>query len=206
VLGPRQDLEQLIASQPEDLPKRLLAVARTLVPAPPQAGLVGTVDGVKPRAAVDGASGLIWVIPEMDGYSQEFTVSGYQLQNWSFCNRHGAAQQGRVVTPLIFKKTGDTYQLTGIGTTRTNAGTGAQTFPFEPVAGTAEVGEDHYFGFFTGDRDGKPNAGVIEYDEAPDARMTILIGDSPKLQVGAAYRLQAEYPRRYSVQAVAKKR
>jgi hypothetical protein len=110
---------------------------------------------------------------------------------------------------LIFRQDGEKYLLTGIGRTRTNAGSGLQTFEFEPVQGTNEIGDGCYFGWHDGSLDGPANAGVVEFEDAPDGRMTILTGDGQlggqRLQLGAGYRLQSEYHRRYSIMAEAKK-
>lgn len=209
-LGPRAVPEELAASQPDGVPKQLLTAARLLLPAPPQAGLVGNLDGLKSRQTVDSASGLIWLVAELDGYEQGFTGPGYELQTWSFYNNNGAAQKDRVATPLLFQKQGAGFQLIGIGTPRTNAGTGVQTFAFEPIAGTAVIGEDCFFGWYDGHAEGVPNAGVVEFEDAPDARMTILTADGQlggqKLAAGATYREQSEYRRRYSIMATAKKK
>ena len=195
---------------PEGVQRQLVAAARALVPAPPTPGIVGTVEGLKSRATSDSASGLIWLVAEMNGYEQEFVMDGYQLQTWSFFNDNGAAQKGLAITPLVFKKEGDNYKLTGVGTTRTNAGTGLQTFPFEPVEGTADVGEDSFFGWHTGDGRGRTNRGVVEFQDAPDCRMVILTAtgamEGQRLKIGANYRLQSQFPRRYSVMAVAKEK
>ncbi len=209
-LGPRDATEQLEADLPEGIQKQLIAAARTFLPTPPQPGLVGTADVVKSRRVVDSAVGLIWIVAEMSGYEQEFTDGGYRLRTWSFFNDNGDAQQGRVVTPLIFQKQGDKYRLTGIGQTRTNAGTGAQTFSFETAEGTDTVGEGHFFGWHTGNLKGSLNPGVIEYEDAPDALMTILTADGQMvgqtLKIGEMYRLQSQFRRQYSVMAASKKR
>ena len=207
-LGPRDATEQLQQKTPEGVQKQLVAAARALVPAPPTPGIVGNLEGLKSRATTDSAAGLIWVAAELGGYEQEFAAPGFQLKTWSFFNDNGAGQKDYVITPLLFKKEGERYKLTGVGTTRTNAGTGLQTFPFESVEGTDEVGDDYFFGWHTGDGKGKQNAGVVEFEDAPDCRMVILTGDGAmegqKLKVGAGYRLQSQYPRRYSIMATAK--
>lgn len=131
------------------------------------------------------------------------------LQTWSFFNDNGDKQHGRQLTPLLFRKQGETYELTGVGKPRANAGAGLQTFDFEPVAGTDQVGDGCYFGWYDGDAAGAPNAGVVEFEDAPDARMSILTGDGQmqgqRVEVGQAYRVQAEYRRQYSIMAVSKK-
>jgi dienelactone hydrolase len=208
-LGPRDLTDEREAAAPAGVRRQLLAAARTLVPTPPTPGLVGTLDELKSRATVDSASGLIWLVAEMSGYEQEFAGDGYRLQTWSFFNDNRDAQKGRSVTPLIFRKQGEGYELTGIGKARTNAGTGLQTFEFEPAAGTDVVGDGHYFGWYDGDAAGPPNAGVVEFGPAPDARMTILTGDGQmggqRVELGKSYRTQAEFPRQYSIMAVSKK-
>jgi len=209
VLGPRDVTEELEASMPEGIQKHLFSAARTLVPTPPKPGIVGNVDGLTSRQTADSASGLIWIVAEMDGYDQELTVSGYQLDAWSFFNDNGNSQKGRVITPLLFKKQDAKYELMGIGTTRTNAGTGAQSFPFELVQGSDVVDEGCFFGWHTGDLEGNYNPGVAEFQDSPDALMIILTADGQmsgqKLKVGATYRLQSQYRRRYSVMAASKK-
>jgi dienelactone hydrolase len=208
-LGPRDVTEELETNTPSGILKQLVAAARTLVPTPPQPGIVGSLDGLRSRRVVDTASGLIWIVAEMNGYDQEFAGSEYRLETWSFFNDNGGAQQGRRITPLVFKKEGDRYQLTGIGTTRTNAGTGVQTFEFEPVDGSALVGDGYFFGWHTGDREGHHNPGVAEFEDAPDSLMIILTADgqmgAQQLKIGASYRLQSQFRRRYSVMAVSKK-
>jgi hypothetical protein len=208
-LGPRDVSEELEAATPPGVRKHVIAAARTLVPTPPTPGLVGTPDVLKSRATVDSASGLIWLIAEMSGYDQELAGSGYRLTTWSFFNDNRDAQKGRAVTPLIFRKEGDGYLLTGVGKPRTNAGTGLQTFDFEPAAGTDEVGDGCYFGWYDGDAAGEPNAGVVEFEDAPDARMVILTADGQmggqRVQAGKPYRPQSEFRRQYSITAASKK-
>jgi hypothetical protein len=186
--------------------RQLFAAARALAPTPPTPGVVGAVDLVKSRSSVDSASGLIWLVAEMSGYEQEFAGDGYRLQTWSFFNGNRGVQQGRSVTPLIFHKHEAGFELTGVGTTRSNAGTGLQTFEFEVVAGSDMVGDGDYFGWYDGDSTSVPNAGVVEFDNAPDARMTILTSDGQmggqRIQLGQTYRLQSEFRRQYSIMAV----
>jgi len=210
VLGARGASEEREGSMPEGVAKQLIAAARAIMPAPPTPGVVGTKQGLKSRQTVDSAAGIVWVVGQMSGFEQEFVDEGYHLETWSFFNDNGEAQRGRVITPVIFKKEGDRYQLTGIGTTRTNTGEGLQTFPFEAVEGTDVVGEGYFFGWHTGDLTGRQNAGVVEFDNGPRDRMTILTLDGglegQKIAVGATYREQSSYPRTYSIQAVSKRK
>jgi hypothetical protein len=205
VVSPRETLVDRENRTPEGTTRQLLAAARAMLPAPPAPGLIGSPEGVKARALVDSASTLIWLVEIQGGVEQEFIDGGYRLATWTFFNGNGPRQQGRSVTPLIFKKEGRTaYRLTGIGRPRKNTGAGRQTYPFEPVAGSDGVGSGYYFGFYTGDPSGAGNAGVVEYDELlPQDRMTLLAGDEgPKISVGTIYREQTSYPRTYSIHAV----
>jgi dienelactone hydrolase len=196
---------EFIAGLPDGTVKQLISAAQPLLPVPPQPGTVGTVDGLRSRSAVDGAAGLICVVAEIAGGEQEFTGGPRTLQAWGFFNDDGNAAKGRTVTPLILKKQDSQYELVAIGTPRANAGTGAQSFAFEPVAGSALVGPGDYFGWYTGDLQGHPNAGVIEFDEAADALMILLTADGQMVdqvpRLGATYREQSRYRRCYSITA-----
>ncbi|NQT17319.1 MAG: dienelactone hydrolase family protein, partial [Planctomycetes bacterium] len=132
-LGPRGASEAREESEPDGVGKQLIAAARALMPAPPTPGMVGTEEGLQSRQVVDSAGGIVWVVSEIGGFEQEFVDDGYHLDTWSFFNDNGAAQQGRVITPVILRREGDRYKLTGIGATRTNTGEGLQTFAFEVV-------------------------------------------------------------------------
>lgn len=207
-LGPRGISPEREKSTPEGVQKQLLAAARTLMPAPPTPGMVGTKLGLRSRATVDSAVGLVWVVREMSGYGQEFVDGGYRLETWGFFNDNGPGEKGRVITPLIFKKEGDRYLLTAIGKTQTNAGTGLQSFPFDVLQGSDEVGDGYFFGWHTGEVAGKQNPGVVEFDDGPRDRMTILTLDgelaNQKVVVDQPYREQSSYPRTYSIQAISR--
>jgi hypothetical protein len=209
-LGLRDPIDERIARAPQGVPRQVLAVAQAILPAPPVPGIVGAPEDVRNRDVVDSAPGLVWVLDAVGGEEQEFCDGGYRLDTWSFFNDNGAAERGRAITPLVFKKEGDVYKLTAIGKTRANAGTGLQTFPFEPVQGSDRVGAGYFFGFYTGDPAGKPNAGVVEYSDDPQHRMIILTltggMDNQKLLVGQAYREQSHWPRAYSIQALSKRK
>jgi hypothetical protein len=205
VVSPREGLEDKEKATPEGVMKQLIAATRSLLPAPPVPGVIGSSELVKSRGVVDTADALVWLVEIQGGVEQEFIDGGYRLATWSFFNGNGPRQQGRQVTPLIFKKEGRAvYRLTGIGRTRTNTGAGRQIYPFEPVAGSEAVGSGYFFGFYTGDPAGAGNTGVVEFnDQFPQDRMTVLAGDEgPKVSVGKIYREQASYPRTYSIHAV----
>jgi hypothetical protein len=209
-LGLRDPVDERIARAPAGVRRQVLAVAQAILPAPPIPGIVGAREDLRNRDVVDSAPGIVWVLGAVGGEDQEFCDGGYRLDTWSFFNDNAAAERGRAITPLVFKKEGDGYKLTGIGKTRINAGSGLQSFPFEPSAGSDQVGAGYFFGFFTGDTSGKPNAGVVEYNDDPRYRMIILTRDggldNQHLALGQVYRENSRWPRAYSIQAVSKRR
>jgi len=115
------------------------------------------------RAHVDSLSGGVYLYTP--GGHAGFTQPGL-VASWSFYAA-GPAAAGRSVTPLIFREVAPgRFRVTGIGQTRTNAGTGFQTFAFDLVAGRAAVGPGFTFGWKDGaTTPGSGNPGVIEWDE-----------------------------------------
>lgn len=188
----------------------LMAIARAMLPTPPKPGVVGPPEGLRSRLTVDSAPGLVWVVRQMAGEEQEFAGGGYRLVSWSFFNDNGPAEQGRATTPLIFKKEGPAYKLTGVGKPRTNAGTGRQTFPFELAEGSDAVGPEFLFGFYAGSPPASPNAGAVEFDDSPQDLVTILTLDgameNQAVRLGSTYREQSSWPRAYSIQAVSERK
>ena len=205
-VGPRGVSEAMENDAPEGAQRQLFAAARAIMPEPPTPGLVGAETDLISRQTTDSGSGIVWIVSQRNGFDQQFVDGGYELDSWEFFNDNGDAQKGRLITPLIIKKDGDSYTLTGIGKTRINTGAGLQAFPFELVEGSAEVGAEHYFGWHTGDSTGKQNAGVAEFDNAPRDQMTILALDGKlggqKIALDARYREQSSYPRKYSIRAI----
>lgn len=203
VVSPREVLEQRESRTPEGIGRQLIAVARSILPPPPAPGIVGSPELVKRRPGVDSARGLVWLVHTQGGVEQEFIDGGYRLVTWSFFNDL-PAERGRSITPLVFKREGQVYRLTAIGRPRVNTGAGLQTHPFEPIQGSDAVAADHYFGFYTGDPAGSDNAGVVEYDEGRQDRMTVLGLETGagKVPLGGLYREQASYPRTYSIHAI----
>lgn len=210
VVGLRDPLDERIAKLPDGAQKQVAAVVRAILPAPPVPGVVGARDALRSHDTVDSAAALVWLVEKVGGEEQEFCDGGYRLDTWSFFNDNKAAQQGRAITPLVFKKEGNVFKLTGIGKTRINDGSGLQTFPFEAVQGSDQVGAGHFFGFYTGDPAGKPNGGVVEYSDDDRDRMVILTLDGAmegqKVAVGRSYREQSHWPRAYAVLAVSKRK
>jgi hypothetical protein len=87
---------------------------------------------------------------------------GQTVTSWGFFdNRAGA----NLITPVLFSGTGSALEVAAIGTTRTNAGGGAQTYDFGLVSGTAAVGANMYFGWRDGNAGGSiVNAGTIQFE------------------------------------------
>jgi len=202
-VSPREVLEDRENRTPEGVQRQLIAAARCVLPPPPTPGLIGSPDGVKRRPSVDSARGLVWLVHTQGGVEQEFIDGGYRLATWSFFNDR-PGDRGRTLTPLIFKREGHAYRLTGVGRPRVNSSAGLQTHPFEPVQGTDAVAADYYFGFYTGDPAGGDNAGVVQFEEGRQDRMTVLGLESGAGRVpwNGVYREQANYPRTYSIHAI----
>ena len=78
------------------------------------------------------------------------------------------------------------------------------------VEGSDEVGAGYYFGWHTGDPAGNQNSGVAEFEDELRDRMTILTLDgglgNQKLGLGNSYRVQSEFHRAYSIQAISKRK
>jgi len=209
VVSPREVLEDREKLMPEGVEKQLVAVARSILPPPPTPGSIGSPELVKSRATVDSASGIVWLVEIQGGVEQEFIDGGYRLATWSFFNDNHSGQAGACVTPLILKQEADAFKLVGVGKTRSNDGSGLQTFPFEVAQGSDAVSAGCFFGFYTGDPAGKPNAGAVEFDDDARDRMTILtldgqLGDQ-KVVLDGLYRRQSSYPRTYSIQAISQR-
>jgi dienelactone hydrolase len=189
-----------------DIQTLLRDAARALLSAPNQSGQVGGPEALVPRQNLDTAPGVIWVLGEGCGQGQEFAGTGARLTRWSFYNGRGPGEKGRAITPLIFRRQGQGYVLTGVGQTRINDGTGRQTHDFAVAAGRDTVGEGYYFGCFGGAGAGPVNAGVIEFDDGTEDAIDLLTldGQTPNqaLRLGALYQAKARLPRTYSVQAV----
>ncbi len=196
-------------SLPPGVQRQIADAAVELLPEPHAPGILGTVEGLQSRPTTDTTAGIIWIVCRIDGYEGAFLDGGYRLKTWSFFNDNGTAQQGRAVTPLIFKQQGSAYRLIAVGKTRTNDGDGLQPFEFEPVEGTDAVEAGCYFGWHSGDLAGNVNAGVVEYGDDPRCTMTILTADGQtggqKIVAGKTYRMHLQLPRRYSVLAVSQR-
>lgn len=96
---------------------------------------------------------------------------------------------------------GANYTVTGVGTTRTIAGTGAQTFSFGLTSGAAAVGIGYFFGWRDGDNVSTTgNLGVPEYDNSVAGSIR-WFGDNVAPVVGSTPTSQDDFNRVYSLQA-----
>jgi hypothetical protein len=130
-----------------------------------KAGTIG--DAVIPRTYFDGGTGQLFV------YGGFFDTPGETVTNWSFYSDRAATNDcstghagytcspGTSITPVILKKTSaNTFEVTGIGATRTNTLSGIQSNPFDLVAGSDVVGVNFTFGFRSG---GPVDAGNYDF-------------------------------------------
>jgi hypothetical protein len=101
------------------------------------------------------------------------------------------------------EKVGNDWQVTGIGTSRTIAATGAQSFDFGLVEGSADTA-GRFFGWKDGTAAGVNNAGAIEYTNGTSQRVT-QYGFQGALSVGTVPSGSMNVLQRsYSVQASVK--
>jgi hypothetical protein len=168
-----------------------------LVSAVTHAGTIG--DSVIPRSFFDSGAGQVFI------FGQAFPNPGEQVVSWTFfsdlsatnCCQSGPAT---MITPLLFDQTGSSiFTLIGIGTTQTNALTGAQTFSFGLTSGTDTVGTNTFFGWKDGAPVGDNPQGVVEYND-PGASNYFYLGQGVDAVVGNAYTSLATVNREYSIQ------
>ncbi len=95
------------------------------------------------RPSMDGASNYMFM---HDDGTPGFTTPGI-VTSWSFYNDNGAAQGGRTLEPVLLKKVGTSWVVTGVGQSVTTPATlsGVQTYPFNLVWGSDLVGPDYTF-------------------------------------------------------------
>ena len=152
-------------------------------------------DSVIRRSEFDGGTGQLWV------YAGNFPNAGEIVTTWSFFNDGSATNScatgaagyfcypGASITPVILEKTAtSTFRVTGIGTTRVNSLSGAQTYSFGLVAGSAVVGANSTFGFRSGGPTdtGDFDFGVVQFDNAPSLGF-YYFGERVQLTVGNDY-------------------
>ncbi|MCA9217531.1 MAG: CotH kinase family protein, partial [Planctomycetales bacterium] len=132
-------------------------------------GLAEAAETVGPEAvdrrSADFARGSLTILE-----SEPFTLPG-RVTEWTFYSERTAP-----VTPLIVRKIGDAFEITGVGRPQTSDGSGTQTFPFDLQSGSDAVDPDgYYFAFKDGDND-VDDRGVIVYDNSSDHQVLRLNG------------------------------
>lgn len=133
----------------------LLALALLIAAAPAAASVVGP--SLINRPSVDGAANYMFLYE--DGNPPAFTTPGL-VTSWSFYNDNGTASGNRTLEPIILRKHGGGWEVTGVGATVTTPASmsGVQTFSFDPVDGSAFVGPGYTFAHHD-----LGNPGSIEY-------------------------------------------
>jgi hypothetical protein len=95
------------------------------------------------RSSMDGAANYLFM---HDDGTPGFTKTG-TVTSWFFFNDNGTAQGGRTIEPLLMKRSGTNWVVTGVGQTLTTPATmsGVQTYPFVLASGSNVVGPDYTF-------------------------------------------------------------
>ncbi|MCW5626673.1 MAG: FG-GAP repeat protein, partial [Burkholderiales bacterium] len=164
----------------------------------------GAVGGrIVQRSTVDGAIGSLFVA---DPFFDVGRVTEWSIQAGTFSG-------ARTVTPVIYRVLSDgSYQISGVGTTRTVDGGTQRTFDFGLVSGSDAVGADYRFGWKDGSTTAD-NAGVIAYDNGydfsagnPSYYRTVqwlgqVHGEAGNVAVGNSFASAGSFVRAYSVQA-----
>ena len=139
----------------------------------------------------DGAASSLFVMTNAG-----FTAPGV-LTTWGFFDN--TAPTTFVITPVLFQLVGGNFKVTGIGTTRTNTGQGAQNFAFGLASGTAATDLGYYFGWRDGVAVASPsNQGVPNYAKGGVGLVTWFGGADAV--VGSAPTVVQTYNRTYSLQ------
>ncbi|MCA9270784.1 MAG: hypothetical protein KDA41_20030, partial [Planctomycetales bacterium] len=151
-------------------------------------------NGLLDRANNDTANGSIFV--QNDPFTAPAT-----LTQWAFFDNDTA---GRQITPLLLTEpVAGTWEIIGVGTTRTSDASGAQEFAFDLVEGTDLVDAGVYFGFKDGS-DGANNPGVADFDLLTGVDGVFWLGPGlTSFDPGDTFAVAGTFARSYSVQAVA---
>lgn len=145
------------------------------------------------RPILDGASGSLFVMR-----GNPFTAAG-TVDSWSFFNNDFVPPPAKQITPLIVEHIGGTFAITGIGQPRTSTGLGAQSYDFDLVAGSAEVGPGRYLAWKDGGI-GSDNLGVAPFDEGLGQNVR-WFGPHTAFAVGENLGGGAAFSRTYSISA-----
>jgi len=108
------------------------------------AEIVGA-DLIARTSGPDGANNYLFLY-DTGTATPGFTQTG-TVVTWSFFNDNGDAQAGHTLEPVILKKEGTNWVVTGVGATVTapTGMSGVQTFDFNLISGSAEVGPGYTF-------------------------------------------------------------
>lgn len=152
-------------------------------------------DPVIRRAQFDGGTGQLFV------YAGAFPIVSERVSSWSFFSDNTASNgcstgmdsyvcfPGASITPVILEKTAtNVFKVTGIGTTRPNSLSGAQTHPFGLVSGTDIVGPNSTFGFRSGgpSDSGDFDFGVAQFDNSSSLGY-FYFGERVQISLGNSY-------------------
>lgn len=158
------------------------------------ANAISTIgDSLIDRGFNDGASGSIFVVPDSFGSTTE------ELTMWSIFDNENSGGQ---VTPLILEDIGSSYTIRGIGTTRASDASGVQSFNFDLVSGSADVGGNLFFAWKDGSN-GTNNQGVIDFSSDNSDLITWLGNSRTSFNVGDNFSVASNFGRSYSIQASA---
>ena len=152
-------------------------------------------DALIDRAMNDGASGGIFLLTE--GFS-----TGGLVDEWVFYDNDNVTAN-RQIAPLILEEVGGVYLIRGIGATQTTNELGQQSYLFDLIAGSNEVGPGFYFGWKDGSLVAN-NPGVIDYNDnfsSFDGIRYFGSGQAGNVLVGRNLGGGTFYGRDYSVQA-----
>lgn len=146
------------------------------------------------RPLADTASGSMFVMR-----GNPFTSAG-AVDSWSFFNNNFTPPPPKQITPLIVEDVGGSFAITGIGQTRTSTGAGAQSYDFDLVAGSAEVGPGRFLAWKVGGQ-GADNTGVAPFDENLGQSVKWFGASHTGFSVGENLGAGQAFPRTYSISA-----
>lgn len=145
------------------------------------------------RPFLDGAAGSMFVMT-----GNPFTAAG-SVDQWSFFNNNDVVAT-KQITPMLIEDVGGSYVIRGIGATRMSSGTGAQSFAFDLVSGSAAVGPNVYFAWKDGGN-GSDNEGVPAFDTPTGDSARWFGGGHTTFGVGENLGAGTAFGRTYSIQA-----
>lgn len=145
----------------------------------------------------DMAEGSIFML-------ENYPVSAYaglDISEWGFYN--GGNGVGNKITPLLLERVSGDIVIRGIGTTRSNDGSGVQRYRFGLISGTSTISAgDYYFGWLDGQPGGPANSGVPEFMYGGPSPNIFWVGEGLEeiTSVGAQFTPNGALDRTYSVE------